>query len=117
VTNTKNLDDFMQSREDVFASEFSEEMLELQENTCRTMDPTEYSKVSKLYDPGGAGDRIHSFNASEAELRKQQYKKNRKRADWARLPNTFLALTDAIVDRYTFITISCLDSVIILKKG
>jgi hypothetical protein len=100
VTNTKNLDEFMQKRTADVQSEFREEIEELTEHSTRTMDPTAYRDASNLFDPGGAGDVIYQFNTRLDQLEAQHRKNNRKRSDWARLPNTILALCDTAVARY-----------------
>ena len=100
VTNTKTLDEFMQKRTSDVQGEFQEEISELTEYSTRTMDPTAYTNASNLFEPDGAGDRIHQFNTRLDQLEAQHKKNNRKKSDWARLPNTLLALIDTLVDRY-----------------
>jgi hypothetical protein len=58
VTNSKNLDEFMQTRTRDMVDNFKEEMEILSSNSSRTLDTDEYSNVSAMWDPGGPGDRI-----------------------------------------------------------
>lgn len=89
----------MHKRTNDVQCEFREEIPDLDHNSIHMTDLTVYRNGSVLFDLGGAGYKLYDYNCRLHQLEAQHRKNNRNRSDWARLPNTILALCDAAVSR------------------
>lgn len=100
VTHSKSLDIYAESRQQSMHDEFQFEILEMASASSRTLNPDEYAKAENLYDPGGPGDKIHTFNSTEEQLVLKKHALNRKTSQWARLPNSILNLVDTATSMF-----------------